>query len=213
MAGKATWDKEVIKYEYKVDNLHRRLVESVKAGQAMYVAVCKPGTGVAAGLGLMLAACPGSASGAVVSELIEGGTAAGADKSMSVGDLILEVDGVHTACLSVEEVENLMCGPMGEAVTIRAQQVGGGASYEVVLARGCGHAESAVADLVGHMQADACTTAARLRKELEELRQVHATATAKHAEQSQLWREEKDKLNSEMSLANQREQKAVQHFG
>ena len=63
------------------------------------------------------------------------------------------------------------------------------------------------------MQADACTTAARLRKELEELRQVHATATAKHAEQSQLWREEKDKLNSEMSLANQREQKAVQHFG
>ena len=76
MAGKATWDKEVIKYEYKVDNLHRRLVESVKAGQAMYVAVCKPGTGVAAGLGLMLAACPGSASGAVVSELIEGGTAA-----------------------------------------------------------------------------------------------------------------------------------------
>ena len=202
------WDALERQYQVQIETLQRRLVETVKAGQSMYVSVCQPSAGVASGLGLMLASRPGHASGAVVAEIIAGSAAAGSSSQMAVGDLIVEVAGVSAVKLSVEEVESILCGPMGEAVQIRAQR--NGAVYEVILARGCGHDESAVSDLVGHMQADTCSTAARMRSDMESLREKHRSELALHTQDSQTWLKEKETLSSELAQARQNEKIAIQ---
>jgi chromosome segregation ATPase len=208
--AKRKWDALERQYQLQVETLQQHLMEAVKAGQSMYVAVCQPSAGVASGLGLMLTARPGHASGAVVAELVAGSVAMGCSSQMAVGDLIVEVGGVSAVGLSLEEVESIMCGPLGEAVQIRAQTAGNGAVYEIVLARGCGHDKSAVSDLVGHMQADTWSTAARMRKEMEALREARASEFARNDQDSQMWCKDKEQLTSELAQARNNEMLAQQ---
>ena len=81
------WEAEQKQLVEETEHLRARMARVIRVAQNMYVSVCQPSTGVASGLGLMLAARPGAASGAVIHELIDGGPAT-AEKKMSVGDLI-----------------------------------------------------------------------------------------------------------------------------
>ena len=204
------------RHEKETSGLLARLRAAVKAGHSMYICMCKPSTGVAAGLGLILAARPGAASGAVVAEVIAGGAAAlagrgggkskgGTEREVSKGDLLLEVDGVEVVSSSLTEIESLLCGPVGTSVTIKASSTQG-RRYSAVIERGCEgdlHSESAVQTLAGEMQEAACTAARQQRQELEQLRLTHGSAVARHTVDQHAWSEEKEQLQSEATAARQ----------
>jgi hypothetical protein len=202
------WEAEQKTLVEGAEHVRARMAKVIRVAQNMYVSVCQPSTGVASGLGMMLAARPGTASGAVIHELIEGGPATAAAK-MSVGDLILEVEGQSVVELSVGEVENLMCGPMGQPVKIRSQR-SDGTTYEVILARGCGHDSSALEELSGHMQADTISTAAQLRAEVARLQDLVAKSSARHSDEMRVAHSDKLGLQAAVGEAQEARDHAEQ---
>jgi C-terminal processing protease CtpA/Prc len=137
------------------------------------------------------------------------GGAAEESKQISPGDAIVAVDGVSAAHLSLEEVEKLLSGPVFAPVSIRVR---GGAKGESVVdvIRRCSAADddSAVESLETFVQTETISTASRLHEDLERFRhsgQVHAQQLAT---ESAAWREEKAKLQQEVSMFAARAQAA-----
>jgi len=151
--------------------LQERVMRAAKTAEAMYVAVCRPSVGSAAGLGLVLSAAADDRGQASrhpqIAEVVAGGAAGG---KLQDGDVLLAVDGAATQDLPVSEVEGKLAGKVGTQVKLRAQAVGAKKPYECVLVRGLSADAANLDALVASLVPEAVKASNALHDELDALR-------------------------------------------
>ena len=129
------------------------LEEATMAVKAIHAGICKQGPAAAqGGIGVALASEMVRVKGNPVkmykvAQLATSGPAA-ASGQVKAGDYILEVDGRKLGGMHSKDVQNLIRGPSGSTISLRAQRPGaGGGPYEVSLIRGGGEADQSLASM------------------------------------------------------------------
>jgi C-terminal processing protease CtpA/Prc len=164
----ARWDTTRQSLEERVSSLQARVTHAAQTAEGMYVAICRPAAGSAAGLGIVLGAAAEGGRYPQVADLVQGGPAAGKIKAC---DVILAVNGAATQDVPLEQVEAMMAGKVGAQVKLRAQAPGSKKPYEVVLTRVLSTEEDRLDTLTASLLPEAVACSDRLYEELEKLRE------------------------------------------
>lgn len=212
--------------EKQIDDLEQRLAQALEGGKQVQAAVTGEGDAALASVGLVVKQSLKSQA-IVVAQVLAGSSAA--ESKLKVGDCITQVGVKRIVGLSASEVQELLAGPVGTEVVIKAARAesaklaapkpggGGGApecELEVVLCRGGKvvhrneHADELCAMLL--RVPDVCTIVRQLRAENQEL-QASATSLREdmaHAEEE--WQSEFAALRGKLEGEAERVRKELQ---
>jgi hypothetical protein len=110
--------------QFEAARMARELAIATVGVQRVYEKVCQSTStvgGIGAKFGQGVSAAGSNKTRIVVQELVENGPAA-QDGKVSVGDVVLEIDGQDVSLCSLDEVKRLSEGPVGSTVVVKFQK-------------------------------------------------------------------------------------------
>ena len=175
-------------------DLFAKLKSTVRAGELMHAAVCRPILGGPSGLGIVLDV--NSTAQVIVAEILGGGPASNAGLKTGV---LVEIDQQAVAGMTREAAEKMLVGQVGKKVQLKIQ--GDPKAVELTRERTHKSSNDAIDNLQDHLTPETTEAAEKMHHNLHAASCARDDAEAKSAASHIMWDKQRGELMSEVDSA------------